>query len=86
MATRNQLKAGVIGSTGYAGSHACVELLSRGHLVTGISRNPGKLGSHPHYSGKSLDFEKASIAELVEAFSGYDVLVKYPTPLLVREN
>lgn len=80
MTEEKELKVGVIGSTGYAGSHTCVELLSRGHLVTGISRNPDKLGSHPRYSGKSIDFEKASIAELVEVFSGHDVLVKYSIP------
>ena len=76
MAGEKQLKVGVIGSTGYAGSHTCIELLSRGHLVTGISRNPDKLGSHPHYSGKSVDFDKASISELIDVFSGHDVLVK----------
>jgi uncharacterized protein YbjT (DUF2867 family) len=85
MAPERQLKVGVIGSTGYAGSHTCIELLSRGHLVTGISRNPDKLGSHRHYSGKSVDFEKASISELIEVFSGHDVLVKYYA-LFIREN
>jgi uncharacterized protein YbjT (DUF2867 family) len=84
MARGKQLNVGVIGSTGYAGSHTCIELLSRGHLVTGISRNPDKLGSHPHYSGKSVDFEKASISELIEVFSGHDVLVKYYA-LFIRE-
>jgi len=76
MASGSHLKVAVIGSTGYAGSHTCIELLARGHHVSGISRNPGKIGKHPNYIGKSVDLEKASIEELVEAFRGHDVVVK----------
>lgn len=76
MTSTKQLKVAVIGSTGYAGSHTCIELLGRGHHVTGVSRNPEKIGKHANYKGKSVDLEKASIEELVEAFSGQDVVVK----------
>lgn len=40
MAFGKELSVTVIGSTGYAGSHTCIELLARGHHVTGVSRNP----------------------------------------------
>jgi uncharacterized protein YbjT (DUF2867 family) len=76
MMGEKQLKVAVVGSTGYAGSHTCIELLSRGHLVTGISRNPEKLGTHPHYLPASIDLENASIPQLIDAFSGHDVIVK----------
>jgi len=78
MASGKQLNIAVIGSTGYAGSHTCIELISRGHHVTGITRSPEKLGSHPLYSGRSIDLEKASIEEIIDALSGHDVVVKYP--------
>ena len=77
MASRKQLKVAVVGSTGYAGSHACIELLSRGHFVSGISRNPEKIGTHPHYTSIPIDLETASISQLVDAFTSHDVVVKY---------
>ena len=78
MASGKQLKVAVIGSTGYAGSHTCIELLSRGHSVSGVTRSPEKLGSHPRYIPKVVDLEKASIEQLIEIFAGHDVIVKYP--------
>ncbi|KXJ87812.1 hypothetical protein Micbo1qcDRAFT_178883 [Microdochium bolleyi] len=69
------LTIGVVGSTGFTGSHVCVELLERGHTVVGISRHPEKLGSHRNYVVKSVDVEHLSIAELAEAFSGLHVLI-----------
>jgi uncharacterized protein YbjT (DUF2867 family) len=77
MAPAKQLRVGVIGSTGYAGSHTCIELLARGHQVTGVSRNPDKIGKHANYTGKSVDLENASIEDLVDALTGLDVVVKY---------
>ena len=77
MGPENALKVAVIGATGYTGSHVCVELLSRGHHVTGICRNPGKLGNHSNYSTRSIDVENTSIQELVNVFSGQDVVIKY---------
>lgn len=76
MAPGKQLKVAVIGATGYAGSHVCLELIARGHQVTGLSRNPDKLGSHKNYLTKSIDLDKTSIEDLVGAFSGQDVVVK----------
>jgi putative NADH-flavin reductase len=79
MASGRQLNVAVIGSTGYAGSHTCIELLARGHRVTGVSRNPDKLGRHDNYIGKAVDLDEASIEDLIDALAGQDVIVKYPS-------
>lgn len=69
------LTVGVVGPTGFAGSHITVELLDRGHKVVGISRHPETLGSRPGYTPKSVDVQSSSIVELAEAFRGLDVLI-----------
>ena len=74
---KKPLKIAVLGPAGFGGSYLCVELINRGHHVTGISRNPEKLGSHKLYSAISVDLEAASIDELAEAFKGHDVLIEY---------
>lgn len=43
------LNVAVIRPTGLTGSHVVVELLNQGHSVTGLSRNPGSIGTHPRY-------------------------------------
>jgi putative NADH-flavin reductase len=53
MATKS-LKVAVIGPTGQCGSCVVDELLSRGHQVVGISRNPPmtwKMGENMPYTG-----------------------------------
>ena len=65
------MRVAVIGPTGYSGSHTCVELLNRGYEVSGISRNPEKLGTHHKYKPIRLDVNTASIEQLVEAFKGF---------------
>jgi putative NADH-flavin reductase len=39
----NDMKVALYGSTGKAGSRILKELVSRGHRVTAIARNPAKL-------------------------------------------
>lgn len=78
--TVKSLKVLVIGSTGHGGSYLCVELVSRGHHVTGLARHPDKLGRHPLYTPKVFDVEAASFLDLVEALKGYDVVVKCVQP------
>jgi putative NADH-flavin reductase len=75
--TKKPLKIAVLGPAGFGGSYLCVELINRGHHVTGVSRNPGKLGSHKLYSTISLDLEKCDIEEMTEAFNGHDVVIEY---------
>jgi len=74
------MKVAVIGPAGFGGSHVCVELLDRGHEVTGISRNPDKVGKHDRYTSKVLDATSASILELIDAFKAVDVVVNAFNP------
>jgi putative NADH-flavin reductase len=69
------LRVGVIGPTGYGGSHLCVELINRGHTVVGLSRKPEKLGKHEHYIPRPVDIDAISFSELAKHFEGIDVLV-----------
>jgi putative NADH-flavin reductase len=79
--TKKPLRIAVLGPAGFGGSYLCVELINRGHQVTGISRNPSKLGSHKLYSTTSLDLEKCDIEEMTEAFKGHDVVIEYLSPI-----
>lgn len=74
--TKKLLKIAVLGPAGFGGSYLCVELINRGHHVSGISRSPGKLGSHKLYSTISLDLEKCDIEDMTEAFKGHDVVIE----------
>jgi putative NADH-flavin reductase len=74
---KKPLKIAVLGPAGFGGSYLCVELINRGHHVTGISRSPEKLGTHKLYSTISLDLEKVSSDEMAEAFKGHDVVIEY---------
>lgn len=69
----------VIGSTGHGGSYLCVELVSRGHHVTGLARHPAKLGKHPLYTAYVFDVVEANFLDLIEALKGYDVVIKCVT-------
>jgi putative NADH-flavin reductase len=72
-----KLNVGVIGAAGMTGSYVVVELLNRGHSVTGISRNPAAIGKHERYTARPCDFDNSSISEIAKAFMGLDVVVKY---------
>jgi putative NADH-flavin reductase len=74
---KKPLKIAVLGPAGFGGSYLCVELINRGHHVTGISRNPEKVGSHKLYSTLSVNLETSSSDELAEAFKGFDVIIEY---------
>jgi putative NADH-flavin reductase len=74
-----KLNVAVIGPAGMTGSYAVVELLKRGHNVTGISRHPAAVGTHERYTIRPLNFDEASISEIAEAFTGFDCIVKLPS-------
>jgi putative NADH-flavin reductase len=76
MAPKKALNAAVIGPAGMTGSYTVVELLNRGHSVTGISRNPAGIGKHDRYKAVPLDFDTSSITEIAKAFEGFDVIIK----------
>lgn len=69
------MRAAVLGSTGFSGSHISVELITRGHSVTGIARSADKLGKHDLYHPVNLDVSAATIAAIAEVLKGHDVLV-----------
>jgi putative NADH-flavin reductase len=76
MPAKKSLNVAVIGPAGMTGSYTVVELLNRGHTVTGISRNPAAIGKHEGYTALPLDFDSSSISQIAQAFTGFDVLVK----------
>ncbi|KAF5614622.1 metallo-hydrolase oxidoreductase [Fusarium tjaetaba] len=80
------LRVGVIGPTGFGGSYLCVELIKRGYAVRGISRTPEKLGQNPRYTPCSIDIEKASFEDVVEALKNLDVLVNEHGPHTAGEH
>src|SRR3954452_2583141 len=64
------MKIGVVGATGKAGSRIAAEAKSRGHIVTAIVRNAGKL------EDKSLSvLEKDVFNVTAEDVKSFDVVV-----------
>lgn len=76
MESQKPLNVLVIGATGHGGSYLCVELVSRGHHVTGMTRTPSRLGRHTLYTPKEFDIENEPFLHLIEALKGYDLVVK----------
>lgn len=75
--TQKSLKVAVIGPSGQCGHCVVDELLSRGHRVVGISRNPPKTWAGDKagdYSGLNINIHEKS--SLTSAFSdGFDSIV-----------
>ncbi|KAJ0316964.1 hypothetical protein Brms1b_005169 [Colletotrichum noveboracense] len=74
MSTTKKLRVAVLGPKGQCGSCVVDELLSRGHSVVGLSRNPPReWQTSGDYKAESVDFN--SINELSAALSrGYDAI------------
>jgi putative NADH-flavin reductase len=66
------MKIAVLGATGRAGSRIIAEALRRGHIVTGIARNPEKLGAAERLTLRAGDALKPGTADLLR---GHDVVV-----------
>jgi putative NADH-flavin reductase len=67
------MKIAVVGASGNAGSRIVTELASRGHTVTAIARNPGKIATQPNVTAKPGDvLDQAGLAAL---FAGHDVAI-----------
>jgi putative NADH-flavin reductase len=66
------------GATGHAGSRILTELLSRGHQVTAITRDPTKLASQPNLTIKQGDADSA--AAIVGSIKGADAVVSAYAP------
>ncbi|PZP93274.1 MAG: 3-beta hydroxysteroid dehydrogenase [Variovorax paradoxus] len=66
-------KIAILGITGNAGSRIANELLSRGHSVTGIARDPSKATPRPGLALVAADATQA--AALAPLLQGHDVVV-----------
>ena len=67
------MKIALIGASGFVGSAILKELLHRGHQVTAIARNPGKITSQ-----ENLEFLSADVmneAALTKAVAGHDAVI-----------
>lgn len=67
------MKIAVIGASGNAGSRISAELARRGHAVTAIARNPGKIASLANVTAVEGDvLDQAGLAGLL---AGHDVAI-----------
>ena len=63
----------LIGASGNIGSRIAAELLSRGHTVTGIARNPDNILSQPGLQKAQGDFTDPE--QLAEVLRGHDAII-----------
>lgn len=67
------MKIALIGVTGHVGSRLLAELLRRGHQVTGMARDTGKLASQPHLVLKNANADQP--AQLAPLLAGHDAVL-----------
>jgi uncharacterized protein len=72
------------GATGKSGPSILTELLSRGHQVTAIARDPAKLGAQPGLTVKQGTADSA--AEIARNIAGVDAVVSAYGPPLTKEG
>ena len=67
------MKIAVIGASGNAGSRITKELAGRGHAVTAIARNTGKIALQQNVTARAGDvMDQAALAQLL---AGHDVAI-----------
>lgn len=64
----------IIGATGFVGSAILNEALNRGHQVTALVRNPGKLSVH-HEHLKIVKTDILNIGQVKDVLSGNDAVI-----------
>jgi hypothetical protein len=72
------MKITLIGATGFVGAPLLSELLSRGHAVTALARDPARLPARPGLSVKAGDALKAD--DVAAAARGADAVVSAYNP------
>lgn len=73
------MKIAVIGATGFVGSEVVKEALDRGHEVTAIARNPGKL-SIEDAKLKRAAVDVLKVETLAETVKGHEVVISTFNP------
>src|ERR1700733_2135802 len=72
------MKIALIGATGFVGSAILKEALSRGHHVTAIVRNSGKVTQQPRLTAASVDiYDEAALAKII---SGNEAVISAFNP------
>lgn len=66
------MKVAVIGASGRGGSRIVEELVRRGHQVTAIARNTGKIPTGANITAKSGDVNDTGLADLLK---GHDAVI-----------
>ena len=72
------MKIALIGATGFVGAPVLSELLSRGHHVTVLARNPSKLVAQPGLTVVAADAMDA--AQVAKAVAGHDAVISAYNP------
>ncbi len=72
------MKIALIGATGFVGAPLLEELLQRGHQVTVLARNPGKLASRKGLTVVPADAQDA--AQVRKAVAGHDAVLSAYNP------
>lgn len=67
------MNVALIGATGRVGSRLLAELLRRGHRVTGIARDTGKLAGQPRLTSKDGDANQPE--QLAPLLAGHDAVL-----------
>ncbi len=72
------MKIALIGATGFVGAPVLSELLSRGHRVTVLARNPSKLAAQPGLTVVAADALDAT--QVAKAVAGHDAVISAYNP------
>jgi uncharacterized protein len=72
------MKIALIGATGFVGTPLLAELLARGHQVTVLARNPGKLPAQVGLTVVAADALDA--AQVTKAAAGHDAVISAYNP------
>ncbi len=67
------MKIAVVGATGFIGSRIVAEAMSRGHVVTAVTRSPGKVPTHDSVNPAAADVNDTGA--LTGYFRGQDAII-----------
>lgn len=79
------MKIAIIGATGFVGSEVLKEALDRGHEVTAISRNTGKISAENELLTKA-DVDVREVGKLAEILEGHEVVISTFNPGWTNPN